>query len=163
MLRRNLQQRQSCHWDHRLLHSSLSNRESVARKSSFHNVGGGNCCSPPSSLPPLFTLNQIPRAPIPTPLDTRKQSVSSSSSSSVESEKNGDKSHYEVLKNKKEHNISGSSRRSSDNNASSTFDSVEIQFGDDLGRNASGNELYKVLHDRDGDYSYAYDTRYAAF
>ena len=96
----------------------------------------------------------IPRAPIPTPdsgvsrrksLKAKKKSAVSDSDSAV---------HYEVLPDLHRRQVTTSSGE--DN----TFDSIEIPMasGSSNGGDVKQSMHYKVLHDREGHYSYAYDT-----
>ena len=136
----------------------------------------------PSSLPPNILLSTrggfIPRAPIPTPPPPshgggrphRRLTRKSPSPSPSPAATDGDSVvHYEVLPGDRRPPC-GHHRRSCDHHrrprqgrghysADSTFDSMEIPMGVGGGVRPSDDDLhYKVLHDREGHYSYAYDT-----
>jgi len=176
--RRSAQHRQSCHWNLRCPsaaphHQRLQRLHHMA-KSEGALVGAGQ----PSSLPPNVLLSTvrgggfIPRAPIPTPpRGHRRQTTRKSPSPTYEVlPGDGDRpcdhhhhNHQHVTssscdrhRHRPGHNSRG--HYSADN----TFDSMEIPMAvTGRGRPSVADEddlHYKVLHDREGHYSYAYDT-----
>ena len=142
----------------------------------------------PSSLPPNILLSArggfIPRAPIPTPPPPshagRQRRLARNSPSPPVTD--GDSVvHYEVLpgdrdrrppcehhrrrcdhRRRPRHGGGGGGR--GHYSADNTFDSIEIPMGVGFGSGGGGGRPtdddlhYKVLHDREGHYSYAYDT-----
>lgn len=139
----------------------------------------------PSSLPNNILLSAvrgggyIPRAPIPTPPPPsnhgrRRQRTAAARQSPSPPATDGDSVvHYEVLPgDRREHHRrgchhhgggSGGSGGRGHYSADNTFDSIEIPMGvggaSGHGVRPSEDDLhYKVLHDREGHYSYAYDT-----
>ncbi len=165
-MKRALTHRQSYHWgdqqqmaqprstsscDHQCQHHRpLSRERHIAKKHSLHRRSSSKG---PVSLPMRLEDHPgaIPRAPIAAPGRKKERSPSSGT------EDGGKRSsHYEKLR----HNRPSSQpRRSAFSQLVSDFnDSREIPVNSVRNhRLPSNSHLYKVLHDRDGDYSYAYD------
>jgi len=121
--------RLSCHWDR------------LAQEHSYYSDGGHAQVGRPQlpSLPP------VPRPPLPTPpLDPQYETLKKTGKS-----RDDESGFYQQLF-KKRSLITGSGGENSSGH-DSTFDSMEIPF-------AIGGGNYRSIREREGDYSYAYDT-----